>query len=188
MSDPIGYNGSGIDMSGFGPCTLCGATGNCKHRGGTTSAVFERRGHVGERDNGEPERQGPSDRAMWDFVKSKPPPSARGSVTVRRSDGTTITCDIAQLQEVLEQVHKVRPRPIEITCTASNADEISGTLMTVAACSADGGYLAATPDRPGSHLGNTTQLDSRGVEHYMDGPCTGMSVDSEVDWSYGHRR
>lgn len=83
----------------------------------TTRAIFARRGHVGERDNGEPERQGPSDRAMWDFVNSKPPPSARGSVTVRRPDGTTITCDVAQLQEVLEQVHKVRPRTVEVTGT-----------------------------------------------------------------------
>lgn len=44
--------------------------------------------------------------------------SARGSVTVRRPDGTTITCTIDQLQDVLEQVHKVRPRTVEVTCTA----------------------------------------------------------------------
>jgi hypothetical protein len=92
---------------------------------------IERRGHVDERDNGEPERQGSSDRAMWDFVKSKPPPSARGSVTVRRPDGTTITCDVAQLQEVLEQVHKVRPRTIEVTCTApaTTASGIDGQVL-----------------------------------------------------------
>ena len=82
-----------------------------------TGATFERR--AGDHEAAiAAEKREPSDRAMWDFVKSKPPPSARGSVTVRRPDGTTITCTIDQLQDVLEQVHKVRPRPIEITCTA----------------------------------------------------------------------
>lgn len=102
----------------YDDCT-CGKTPSVATN--ATGATFERRGHVGERGNGEAERQSPreqSDRAMWDFVKSKPPPSARGSVTVRRPDGTTITCDVSQLQDVLEQAHKVRPRTVEITCVA----------------------------------------------------------------------
>lgn len=70
-------------------------------------AAFERRGSAELVPLPQPWRKG-----------DKPTPSARGSVTVRRPDGTTITCDVAQLQEVLEQVHKVRPRPLEITCIA----------------------------------------------------------------------
>lgn len=90
----------------------------------TTAAVFERRGSAELAPLPRPWRKG-------DESKQQGSPSARGSVTVRRPDGTTITCDVAQLQEVLEQVHKVRPRTVEVTCTspATTASGIDGQVL-----------------------------------------------------------
>lgn len=132
MSDPIGYNGSVIDYSGFPPCDFCGGN-NCEHRVGTEAAAepavlaapprFERRPEPPTEVSDEPHDLRPARRSSRSYERSAEPrfgdpPSARATATIRRPDGTTITCPVDQIGEVLEQIRRSTPSVLQHRCDA----------------------------------------------------------------------